>query len=190
MSDLHDHAVQYTLEREDDLDRVMTREATRESIRALLPSMASNSVKLAAESILPDAIQHRVREMIDYYLPREVNRRVQAEAERRLGEVSNHMIATIDVVAQQRAQKLVSEQFPALAERHLKAEAQKRIPQLAQTWVRDEIQRQMPEKLNPVIKESLGPFRRRLALFAASAALVNVILLASFVALVLWKIAK
>ncbi len=176
-----EHVTQLVSEKEQDLVRLTVREVAQsmveklaatkveEAMEAILAETTDRTVRGTAEKMLPGLIRDKVRDTLGTMLPREVETRLQKAAEKMVPELSQQLVETIEGVAKRIVPKAAREHLPAVVESQVGAYIEQNAPRRVAEYVARELERQLPEKLEPTVRQAAA--RIRLAVVMVNSAI-------------------
>lgn len=158
-------------EKEQDLVKLTVREVAQsmveklaaskveEAMQAILRGETERAVRRVGDQMLPNIIRERTKDMIANILPREVENRLTKAAEKMVPEISNQIVGTVEAVASKAVPRIARDTLPSVVEQQVRMAVDKTLHQCVSDLVNQELSRQISDKMEPTIRDSVRRIR-------------------------------
>lgn len=136
-----------------------------EAMEQILLESTEKEVHRICESVLPNTIRDRSKEMLNNILPREVEKQLQRSADKMIPAISEQLMQTVEGVAKKSVPKIARELLPPLVESQIKQITESRLPRMVSDLVAKELNTQMSNKFEPSIQKAVNRVKRSAMIF-------------------------
>eukprot|EP00825_Cyclidium_porcatum_P033215 TRINITY_DN35272_c0_g1_i2.p1 TRINITY_DN35272_c0_g1~~TRINITY_DN35272_c0_g1_i2.p1 ORF type:complete len:383 (-),score=4.45 TRINITY_DN35272_c0_g1_i2:330-1478(-) len=165
----------------------MAETKVQETAERALRDSSERAVKRIAEEVLPNLIRSRLKEIVEFTVPKDINRRLQQAMDSKAQEFSAQIVEMIQSLGQQMVPKIANERLPEMISRHLELACDQQLPRMIKGWVSYEIEDQVQRAVEPVIEAAAQSLKKKTLFIASVLFGLNFIAIATFVAFFLLK---